>query len=929
MTPPTLVTRPVLSSIVQTTLGLQHKSCVLALYAKAVWDEPTTLQIGEQTVHVALASSPISFSEAMLQATNGDRAESDLTVILTDVDPTRLGLDVTARLIKGRVQIVDHLLSPQAILGFVAVDKQLANQRWLTVDLANLVTHEQVALPFRGRVLDSDTAWQTWLIHRLAIEAEPASASELLQSLIDPSTAFKLRATVAEIKHALAGRWNALGFPTATALSLVDRGREEDLVPLGLVLDVINTSTTDEGFRQLQQTARIRLETVFGREAVTQAQELVWAKASMAVEQASSGTQQQAWRSRTEALLADLGVSDIAALSDLLAGGFEYQLSNSAKLLQTLWAQAPIDIRQLQTASIAVEGLGRHGEASSQRRRISMLEAVVRLLQRQAFAVDQTHPVNPSLGLVAMARHFADDSSWVDQCRSILIEGDTTPALMQLASEVLSEINAQRLSENTTFATTFAEWSNTNPKPSEHVVPIEHVLDDVVAPLATQKRTLLLVLDGAAITAMTELLSQLGSIGWRLLGRGDDPSLLLNAAVLPSVTEFCRASLFAGALVQGVSSNEKKTFSAHTALKVASPKNSPVLFHKGDLAGPDGQALSSVVRSALDDQSQRVVGIVVNAIDDHLSGGSQVLTGWGLDDIRHLRDILDLARDSDRVVVITADHGHVLDGGRSTPRSTTAPERGDRWRGAYEPAGAGELDVHGHRVVGGGGHIVVPIDEQIRYGGKKHGYHGGLTPQEVLVPLGVFSRPHVSLPGWNPVVSIEPEWWPVGALPTVTIEPDPEIVETAPPVTPTPPKRAKAKAVPATIELFEPTSPVVFPDVAVALISGSQDWVNALFGSPIFADQREAAARQPISDERLRSLLRAIRKAGFSLTRDRLTLDVGGQPARLRGEITTLRRLLNVEGYEVFADDGTTLTLNPELLATQFGLDVIAIRGKS
>jgi PglZ domain len=928
VTSPTLVTRPVLASIVQAVLVSKQKSCVLALYAKAVWDEPPTLQIGEQTVHVALASSPISFCEAMVAATNGDRPESELTVILTDVDPARLGLDVTARLIKGRVQIVDHLLSPQAILGYVAIDKKLANQRWLTIDLANLVTHEQIALPFRGRVLESDSAWRTWLTHRLAIEAEPAAANELLKALIDPSIAFKLRATGAEIKHALAERWNALGFPTATALSLIDRGQEEDLVPLGLVLDVINTQTSDEGFLQLQQTARIRLETVFGREAVTQEQELVWAKASAVVEQATSEIQQQTWRSRTGALLADLGVSDLAALSGLLVGGFDYQLCNSAELLSVLWMQASLDSRELQVASIAVEKLSAHGEASSQTRRISMLEVVVRLLQRRAFAVGQTRVIDPSLGLVAVARRFADDSSWVDQCRSILIEGATTPALMKLASEVLSEVDAQRVTENSAFATSFSEWSSNSPMVSDHVVPIEQVLDDVVAPLATQKRVLLLVLDGAAITAMAELLSQLGGIGWRLLGRGDEPSLLLNAAVLPSVTEFCRASLFAGALVQGVSSNEKKTFSAHTALKAASSKNPPVLFHKGDLAGPDGQALSSVVRSALDDQHQRVVGIVVNAIDDHLSGGSQVLTGWGLDDIRHLRDILDLARDSDRVVVITADHGHVLDGGRSTPRSTSAPERGDRWRGAYEPAGAGELDVQGPRVVGGGGHIVVPIDEQIRYGGKKHGYHGGLTPQEVLVPLAVFARPHVSLHGWNPVDSLEPEWWALGALPMVTIEPDPVIVVTASPGTASLPKRAKTKPVPATIELFEPPSPVVSPDVAVAFIAGSQDWVDALFASQIFADQREAAARQPISDERLRSLLRAIRKAGFSLTRDRLTLDVGGQPARLRGEITTLRRLLNVEGYEVFADDGTTLTLNVELLATQFSLDVATIRGK-
>ena len=97
--------------------------------------------------------------------------------------------------------------------------------------------------------------------------------------------------------------------------------------------------------------------------------------------------------------------------------------------------------------------------------------------------------------------------------------------------------------------------------------------------------------------------------------------------------------------------------------------------------------------------------------------------------------------------------------------------------------------------------------------------------------------------------------------------------------------------------------------------------------APLFVSQREAAARQPITDERFKTLLRALRKNGFTLTRDALTLAVGGQPAKIRGEINTMRRLLNVDSYEVLTEVSDTISLNVELLAAQFELDIASIRG--
>lgn len=60
----------------------------------------------------------------------------------------------------------------------------------------------------------------------------------------------------------------------------------------------------------------------------------------------------------------------------------------------------------------------------------------------------------------------------------------------------------------------------------------------------------------------------------------------------------------------------------------------PRLFHKGDLA--DATNLAPEVRAAIADPHQRVIGVVYNAVDDHLSGPDQLHQRWTLEDLRLL-----------------------------------------------------------------------------------------------------------------------------------------------------------------------------------------------------------------------------------------------------------------------------------------------------
>ena len=47
--------------------------------------------------------------------------------------------------------------------------------------------------------------------------------------------------------------------------------------------------------------------------------------------------------------------------------------------------------------------------------------------------------------------------------------------------------------------------------------------------------------------------------------------------------------------------------------------------------------------------------------------------------------------------------------------------------------------MHGSRVALGDGRVVLPWREELRYGPRKAGYHGGAAPAEVVIPLIVLS----------------------------------------------------------------------------------------------------------------------------------------------------------------------------------------------
>jgi hypothetical protein len=312
------------------------------------------------------------------------------------------------------------------------------------------------------------------------------------------------------------------------------------------------------------------------------------------------------------------------------------------------------------------------------------------------------------------------------------------------------------------------------------------------------------------------------------------------------------------------------------------------------------------VRDAVADTQLRVVGVIHNAVDAQLSGSDQIDLSWSAEGMRQVTALLRIARDAGRVVVVTGDHGHIVEAG-----TTLCPGGvGDRWRTPGLLA-EGEIALSGGRVTPptGGNAVVAAWSERLRYGGRHSGYHGGASPQEVLIPVAVFAA-GAAPPGWCPVSPPEPAWWRGLTDETLTVA---TLTMGQPNIAPTFRRKSEESRQP---ELFAAAPVTETPESPQAL-----PWVLALLASNTYAAQRRLAGRGAAADDQVQSLLAALAARGGRLSQASLAQALSMPVLRMGGIVNATRRLLNVDQAQVLVIDGDEVVLDQRLLRMQFGIE--------
>jgi hypothetical protein len=300
--------------------------------------------------------------------------------------------------------------------------------------------------------------------------------------------------------------------------------------------------------------------------------------------------------------------------------------------------------------------------------------------------------------------------------------------------------------------------------------------------------------------------------------------------------------------------------------------------------------------------------VVINTVDDALDHGREGAdAGSRISQIGPLRTLLDHASYHGRAVVITSDHGHVLErGGSIVPAGTAASAR--HRTDAAAPTD-GEVELAGPRVLDGEHRVVALWDEGLRYLPRRAGYHGGASLAEVTVPVVALLPIGATAPaGWRALGPQQPPWWnPVA--PTATVP--------APSPAPERPRRASRRPTAGQdTALFDlaPAKPAESTPAPASV-------VEQVLDSEMFKAQHALTPRKvPIA--KIRGALTALTDANGTLPSVLVAQQAGESAARAGGFLTTLQRIFNVDNYPVLTvlDDGRTARLDIELMRQQFGV---------
>jgi hypothetical protein len=859
---------------------------VFGIYTPARWTGPSVQGEGADEIAIYQCDSPLQMRLALQSAP----ARVSATVLVTPLDQAKVSEDILVRMALRKLHPINNWEIVRSLFMAKLLDPRITRHSFI----AELLLEHAGNLdfpPVAGGLLDAETVWSILLAERLGLSSAHPDLAELLRCTAESDFAGRWKSCSEEFRDA-ATEWisETAGDATNAVLRCVGSEHGPMAVAIGLVMGVVY----DESVGHYLDKAVGRLESYVGATNLPTELARRWRDgASVAAGKLSKPTQRRCLE-EADTILENIGASNHAWRSGELESGFEQRLS---RLGQALTAHVdsrataiPEELHNLYT-SIQKHRLGRAGG-----RRIERVEMAVRLARWLADQTATSH--SKSSSLVAIAQGYAHDSGYVDWARQVLRGGEANKDLAAAFVRLVDRITELREIENQQFGRALlGERAMGNV--AAGLIPVEQILDQTVARAAEKAPVLLLLVDGMSWAVFRELVSDIKSHDWFDLGFGTTPKRLMGLAALPSVTEVCRMSLLCGNLRRGQASDEVQGFTTHPALVAASQAGlAPKLFHKAALEGDEDSSLAGDIRQALANKKQRVVGIVINAVDDYLDKGDQIDAIWTMQHIRVLEPILAEAGAAGRLVILLSDHGHVLD--RQTEYRETAD--GLRWR---RPGGAStkdELEVCSTRVVmPDGGRLVVPWSERLRYGSKRNGYHGGVTPQEMLIPISIL-WPELDVPEGFGELPIElPSWW---TEPTAA-QPIPVIVEQ--------PKRPTKPAAPTLFDM---------PQVIRATPSAEEGWIKALLQSEVFASQKRLAGRVRIDDATLQRFLAALVVRGGSMTATALAGTIGVPEHRLPGLLAVMQRLLNVEGYAILdrQDAANTVVLNVPLLKKQFEL---------
>lgn len=863
---------------------------VFGIHTLGRWTGQREYREGDDVFVIDHCDSPLALRVALREAT----PENATRVLLTSLDDRDISEDIRIRLARRRLFHVDSWQVLQTLFQAHAIDPRLSRQPWMAEQILELASKTDCpAAP--GGIVDLETAWAFLLVHGLGFGFARPDLPSILKWSLEEENVQRFRGLSEEFRSECT-KWlsAAIGPAVRLVLRSVACSSRPDALPIGLAAQVLFHPRVSGKLDK----AVVRLEERFlGGESAEPENCQRWGAAAREVLrlQIMEPKRREALLKRADAILKELEADAFAYLSDVSLLGFDQRLEEFGRTLKHI-----VEGDASLSLDSSYRSVREHDQAKRELRRIECVEMATRLTRWLKEC--KASPIPQAASFAASVQEYLEIGSFVDLARLTLRNGDAVGLLSDAYLALFNKCQSMQEIAAERFATLLQDWTAAGSNGSTPI-PVEEVLSRVVAPLAEKKSVLLIVMDGMSVPVFNRLIEGITQRDWSPIAVADDDRPMVGLATIPSVTEFSRTSLLCGKLISGNSSTEQIGFAQHAGLAAACRTGiPPKLFHKTDLHGVGEGGLLPEIRTAISSKDQIVVGVVINAIDDHLLKGDQLDIRWSRDEIRALPALLHEAKLANRIVVMVSDHGHVLE--FSTSFATA--EGGDRWCHDRSAPTKGELKIAGSRVLNDSHELIAPWSENVRYGMKKNGYHGGLNPQEMVVPIAVLVSSEELPAGWIEKPFLPPRWWSDEALTTDT---EGEKSKIAP--------KPKQKVPESLLDWREDEKPQPTHEVA------TPSWIAELTSSPVYVEQKKLAGRSfPKSEDVFVRLLDALAANGGKMTTIALARSIGYPPLRLGGMLAISQRVLNLDGYEVLGrdEDSDTISLNMDLLRKQFEL---------
>lgn len=840
------------------------------------------MTVRDTSVRVVEGVSGLAALDSMRAA-----APDEVVVILTSLTERELGSAVMLDAHRQRVSELDEWSMVPGLFGVrdQVVPRHVSDLGSWMPSLLLSVRPERGYPPAPGATLTPDHVVRSLIMAILGLgRLDELDLVTCLAPLDDLGVRARLRGLDWEVREALVRSVSThVGADFALALRAALAGGHVSVAAVGLVCGELwasGTKTPDPS----TIAARARIESYIGTGASPDAAQRFGDASRRLSRRLLDDVHGREILDQAEALCAEIDWAAGAAASDFLISGLHAGVVALGEAIEmAVDVQGASEAASVDHAFAAVK---MHHAAPIISRSLRTAEMAVRLVRW--LCAPRTAPAN----FAGALRLYASDGAWVERALGDIWDGGNDARLAHAYGPLANAVQTARQAQDQDAARLLSGGIAADPT----VPGAESLLTHTVVPLSAQAPVLLIVLDGMSFATATELADEFPDRGWTELVRPDTLRRGSAVAVLPTITEYSRTSLFAGELLSGNQQIEKARFAATVG---------GIAFHKDDLRSDAGHALPSPVTTAIADRDRKIVGVVLNTIDDALATAEVDALRWHVDQISNMSALLDAARDAGRLIILTSDHGHVVERG-SELRS--APGAAARFRDpSTGPVLSDEVLVSGPRVLAPGGTSVLAVSDGVRFAAKRAGYHGGAALGEIAIPVIVAQPKGATAPhGWMEAPPQEPVWWnePVRA----------ELV--APVVTAAPAKRR--------IRAVTTDAPALFKEVlaetsiAAPLVPLDEQLVR----SETYRERQARASRHPIDDETVRAIVASLVAGAGRAHRDTVAVAAGVAASSLPGVLAALRRLLNVDGYAVvdLDPDQTTVILDVSLLREQFEL---------